>query len=312
MRITFIMTEKCNFSCSYCFSNIDREGRISYEIMEKAILEHVGDLKSIAFFGGEPLLEFPLIQKVTDRLLKPNGINALLVTNGSLLTDEIIEWLGENSETIHKVIISYDGKFQYLRDWNTKLVEDKINKLSLAYLGILNINHVLSEQSIQGLNENIQYIFDTIHFNRLRLRIDWWAVQKNPELFQKVFRKMPELQSIKENLERIYPLNEKPYGDIGDMKSGGCFGIDDLTYDPSGKEWWCHRAALDSQNDRFEINSNIQLHEIPRQCNTCQIGGCPFCAVTCKWSTGRWDQIDPALCETWNVFYESWKRLMMI
>jgi uncharacterized protein len=63
---------------------------------------------ALGFYGGEPLLEFPLIQKVVDYTYKKafKSINFSLTTNGSLLSDEVIRYFINNNFSL---LVSIDG-----------------------------------------------------------------------------------------------------------------------------------------------------------------------------------------------------------
>lgn len=54
----------------------------------------------VGFYGGEPLLEFDLIKKCVEYLedkVKDKVIHFLITTNGTLLKDEILNYLIEKS-----------------------------------------------------------------------------------------------------------------------------------------------------------------------------------------------------------------------
>lgn len=115
------VTKDCNFKCRYCgFANttgIDRNHEhenMSWEIAKESIdflYMHSRDidLVSIAFYGGEPLLNFPLIYKATqyaNKNFKSKKIVYRMTTNASLLSDRIIDFLVENSFLLS---LSIDG-----------------------------------------------------------------------------------------------------------------------------------------------------------------------------------------------------------
>lgn len=124
----FIMTDQCNFNCSYCFIRKEQRkgklailGNMTSEIGRKA-LETFARLsyskekdpdRMIIFYGGEPLLNFHVIKEIVlySNELKKQGRLApdtklAIVTNGSLLTDEIASFFHEHGVGIG---ISVDG-----------------------------------------------------------------------------------------------------------------------------------------------------------------------------------------------------------
>jgi len=116
------VTEGCNLRCKYCIYGGDYLGRpkhsnlmMQLELAQKSIdyfLEHSDQYKgtlALGFYGGEPLLNFNIIQNAI-RYFKENVGNNdyvfTLTTNGTLLNNNIIDFLVENK--IH-ISISIDG-----------------------------------------------------------------------------------------------------------------------------------------------------------------------------------------------------------
>lgn len=120
---TLMVTHVCNLRCVYCFEkhkSNDPSRKMSFETA-KAILSKELDLFAascrngerfaIEFFGGEPLLNFPLIKSIYD-WIKGQDIGFPVVfqitTNGTLLTPQIRTWLTERKADF-RVILSVDG-----------------------------------------------------------------------------------------------------------------------------------------------------------------------------------------------------------
>lgn len=130
--ITLQITQQCNFRCSYCkYTNGDgiinhshNKLNMTWEMAQKAIdflAEHSRDsLKlNIAFYGGEPLLQYDLIQKCIEYanvLLEGKSLSYTMTTNGSLLTVERARYLIDNNVFI---TVSLDGPKE-IHDRNRK------------------------------------------------------------------------------------------------------------------------------------------------------------------------------------------------
>ncbi|MBF0651489.1 radical SAM protein [Dysgonomonas sp. GY75] len=107
-EIDILMNFKCNFSCSYCYSAAGRSAKeVSFEHI-KVLVDYLFSPERsqkrtyrINFSGGgEPLLSFPLIKKTVDYIKEKAKQSSCeyshgLVTNGSLLTPEIIDFVKE-------------------------------------------------------------------------------------------------------------------------------------------------------------------------------------------------------------------------
>ncbi len=121
-KITLQVTQNCNLRCSYCIysenSNLGQRSHsssvMSFETAQRALdfyREHSidSDLISIGFYGGEPLLAYPLIVKIVsyaETIFEGKPINYSITTNATLLTDSMIDYLIEKE---FNVLISIDG-----------------------------------------------------------------------------------------------------------------------------------------------------------------------------------------------------------
>ena len=120
--VTLLTTHACNFKCTYCyeFSNFaqphSQPGRMDIETAKRTVdwlIETSGDEEQLAlgFFGGEPLLNYRLIEQVVEYAHQQGAAHGKrfsfsMTTNGSLLSDEIIAFLKRHNI---KTTISMDG-----------------------------------------------------------------------------------------------------------------------------------------------------------------------------------------------------------
>ncbi len=118
------VTNQCNLSCQYCYEfGEDKvatpEGKPKFMDWETAqqsvdfLLKESGSRRNahITFFGGETLMNFPLLKKVVvyarEQFAQQNKtIDFSLTTNATLLTPSVIEFLAENAVG---VTVSIDG-----------------------------------------------------------------------------------------------------------------------------------------------------------------------------------------------------------
>ncbi len=99
----FYPTQDCNLKCWYCYEshikdtrmNIDIQNRI-VKMIEKKIEANAFDSLRIAFFGGEPLIDFhhitlPLSKRIKKLTLDAKkSFQSFFVTNATLITSDII------------------------------------------------------------------------------------------------------------------------------------------------------------------------------------------------------------------------------
>ncbi|WP_394758464.1 radical SAM protein [Flavobacterium sp.] len=113
------VAQVCNLSCGYCYG-VDGEYGLKGKMKEgnalKAIdylIENSGSERTleVIFFGGEPLLNIPMIKIVVDYCKEKEKINSKkikfgIVTNGTLFNKEINKYLNDYN---FNVVISFDG-----------------------------------------------------------------------------------------------------------------------------------------------------------------------------------------------------------
>lgn len=112
-----LLTSSCNMRCTYCIAREVPRGRMTREIGRRAVdlfLSLAEGAKSVEFVftGGEPLLEFALLQDLTGyarRRTRRAGMEAsfVLKTNGLLLTREMLRFLKRSRIS---VALSIDGR----------------------------------------------------------------------------------------------------------------------------------------------------------------------------------------------------------
>lgn len=131
MNLVLSLTEACNLRCKYCYYKKSHEDRclvMSDEVLDAAIrvaffrtLELHQKFFNVTFFGGEPLLRKDSIYKAVDliksliqehrtELAKDFRLQFAINTNGTLLNDEILEYLRREK---FRVFISLDGPEHY-------------------------------------------------------------------------------------------------------------------------------------------------------------------------------------------------------
>jgi uncharacterized protein len=110
LHITVLTTLQCNFACDYCFQGdhgdynkfaekmtLETAARTAAWVereMDRVSPEHV----TLMFFGGEPLLNLPLMYYLSERLHRSAAARGIdlgisIITNGLLLTADIVDRL---------------------------------------------------------------------------------------------------------------------------------------------------------------------------------------------------------------------------
>lgn len=163
--LELLLNEKCNFNCSYCYSAGNRsKAELTMPLIEPAIRfirscaqKHSQDKVSVTFIGGgEPFLSWDLVQETvafSEKLQTTDNIRTswLLVTNGSLITDEKLEFCKEHDIEIQ---FSFDilERIQNLQRQDFSIVSANVKKALEAGCRIY-IRSTITEASVDLLPE---------------------------------------------------------------------------------------------------------------------------------------------------------------
>ncbi len=132
----------CNLKCEYCFAEEGeyhggKRSLMSAEVGKKALdllMEKSGTRKNLEvdLFGGEPFVNFDVVKEIVDygrELEKTTNkrFRFTMTTNGTLFTDESIDYITKNMSNI---VLSIDGRKEVndrvRYDYNNKGTYDKI------------------------------------------------------------------------------------------------------------------------------------------------------------------------------------------
>jgi uncharacterized protein len=181
-------TLNCNFRCVYCYEDHKNE-KLTDEVSTKIInlvkdkCKKARKLK-IAWFGGEPMLEFHRIVKLTEKFKEICSENnceyeANMTSNGYLFNDENISMLNDlgikniqitldGTKHYHdkkRPLLNGEGTFKKVIDNFIKLLEKNIN-LNLRinvdesnYLSISDLFDIIPEKYRNGVNIQIINVF---------------------------------------------------------------------------------------------------------------------------------------------------------
>lgn len=185
LSLTIAPTLECNFSCPYCYET-PKKGMMSKEIQD-AIIEvinrRIRKIKklSICWYGGEPLLGQNIILSLSNKMIhmcEKNEIeySASMVTNGYLLSDDLIDKLKNCSITSYQITVDGPPEIHNRRrrfkgcecDTYTKIMEniklliDKglkpIIRVNVDSTNVHYINELLEMFKMEGLS-NVKVYF---------------------------------------------------------------------------------------------------------------------------------------------------------
>jgi uncharacterized protein len=124
LKVTVLTTLQCNFACDYCIQGDHGDYNKGAAKMSMEMAERLGTWMEsrldaihperlvLTFFGGEPLLNMPVLYYLSERLhasCEARGVQMLIniITNGLLMTREMVERL--NPLGLNGIKITLDG-----------------------------------------------------------------------------------------------------------------------------------------------------------------------------------------------------------
>lgn len=190
LKLTLCLTRDCLLRCRYCYAGDKCKVAMSRETAEKAIClavqEAVGRGWSIdlGFFGGEPLMEWELLQHC-DAYLRaqaaalPAPPRFTVTTNGLLLTPERAEWLAEHR---YMTLLSIDGHAPmhrlnrvYADGRDSHAAAARALAVAGAARGLMTqVVCVVSPNNVHLLKEGVQWLA-AHHRGPIALNFDFWA-----------------------------------------------------------------------------------------------------------------------------------------
>lgn len=208
-----LTTTSCNARCDYCYEkDLTKKEFMTLDTAEKVvqfILKTKNPEKEeirIQWFGGEPLLNTQVIEYIHSRLKKHNiKTNTHIVTNGYLLTNDVVERL--NDWGVRHIQITIDGtkeKYNKIKNYVYSDID--------AFLTVVNnIHNVLNKTNTKisirfnASNDNIFHLYDDVLYFQEEFKeyenkkIDFYVAP----LFQLINDDSEIVDGYDEELERL-------------------------------------------------------------------------------------------------------------
>lgn len=297
-------TQNCNLNCKYCFENKQTRSReiMSFDLAKKTITKYMEaddgfEQVIIDFFGGEPFLAFPLIRQVGEWLKTKTWKKKYVLsigTNGTILTDEMKEWMLNNRKHL-SVGVSFDGSksaHNINRDNSYDLVRKNLPffcktwpkqpiKMTICAETIPYVKESVTEMEEMGVVFTANVAFENIwgdpdekkklleiYAEQLSQLVDYYAAR--PELYP--------VTIVDRKIESIHLKNDKKTDK--EIKRFCGAGHEMVMVDIDGSIFPCHRfSPWISGRPAPKISQNHQSQWKPEECEDCKLLPiCPTCA----------------------------------
>ena len=199
------LTRQCNLNCVHCFRGDSENKYMSVDIIEK-VLRNIARINTFLITGGEPLLAIEQLRKINE-ILKRDRMNIsefVIVTNGTVLTDEIMDILHTINERSYLEIRISNDKFHEL-----ELAKNNLKKIKEKNVETLKSHFKVTEE----ISNNNVYFIDKIGRATNLTQSDLDYINSIGDTSIKyMFSNNLILQKYREE----YPLPKLIYGDIVD------------------------------------------------------------------------------------------------
>lgn len=306
-KTVFLMLgEGCNFQCKYCLQHPILTEQLSSEINPDLIpyLKELSqkDTLMVMFYGGEPLLYWRNIVEIHQQL-KNENMQFGIISNGSLLNDEMTQYIFDNQIGIS---VSQDGgnteKFRGENVLENPQILAKIHRLNarvsaVVHASNMDIKSIYEYWWSKGIpveRTNIDLIMDTGLTDKELTEFDWakWEILCS-DFFDNVHKAIISgstcvemyignqlYQKMKSNLSLT---TEEEFDKSCSSKCG--VGIRTLNIDLQGNAYLCHNSSekigtiYDSYEKLVDSFSPFGQIAIEEECTNCSVrvlcnGGC--------------------------------------
>lgn len=330
------ITEQCNLRCTYCcYSGSYENNRThSQKVLMSDDINEIYDFilrtttkrpVHIAFYGGEPLLQYVLIQFAVHRgdELFGNDVTYSITTNGTLLTPEKMDWLfAHNVEIVisldgsrtfhnqHRIFLNGQGSFEKVYDALSYILEHYPQYRHLVSLQMtLPTYHNIVKIAEEWHNDSLLKEFEpsNIHgvaanFAQGVAKVEFEKVRMFYKYVIDVYEEHQEWAVLKVLLEEgVSTWKERPILDAGNLvPMATCMPVNTKLYIDANKgisvcEKMADKYRIGSVKDGIDwVKANTLAGEYYerrfKRCKSCPVVRmCNMCLTTIEYTPKQWD-----------------------
>lgn len=324
MRLALVLTHACDLRCRYCYTGEKKGVHMNLATARRALdlgFANPGAVLHLSFFGGEPLLNWSVLEATAKDALARGAAQGVpltlqVTTNGSLLDQARAERLHELGVY---VALSFDGEAQ---DATRPRVDGSPSSpatrraldLLLERPESFSVILVVDPATVDTMAGSVRAMFDS-GVDRVVLNPNWGAAWSEADLerWSAAYRTIAALQLawarrgrvvFVEPLDTAVQARAKGRRDIGERCDAG---LNSIAVAPSGRLYGCGRQ-VGEDDGRLAIGTldgggvvvaaGHPAGAVPAECDAC--GASPrcerHCACACREETGNPSRPGPILC----------------
>jgi len=297
-KLRVLTTTGCNAKCPYCYEHgvvhkmmtIETAGYTADFLLSEL---KVGDTLRIEWFGGEPLLNIPVIDYISNTITKRKGaavdFASNVVTNGYLINENVVEKM-KSEWNVRQVQITLDGigeDYERVKGFKRGGFEHVIDNIKL-----LCDNNIKVDIRINFDSRNLQQVEDILRFLSQQDFKDGINVYPAKIFSDETKKGYFDLEEESIQVARLFRKYRFRYGEelIPRTFTTSCMASYPhfYTVSPNGKVFKCDRQFLDKDaiadvkdkplSSRLQpyVKSNLNVGEKCRKCRLYPLcwGGC--------------------------------------
>ncbi len=305
--VTILPTTNCNARCWYCYEQGILRHDMAQETAEKSISFLVNKFTkpelTLNWFGGEPLLNFNIIQYITIKLNeKGYKLSSCVTTNGSLLNERMVVFFKENYEKISMCITiddigeAYADVKNYVDIPRERAFINVINNIKLLVEHKVSVLIRINYEDIEIAKNVHQWLDSFFKDTDRRLFHVYYAPIWNKRKEQSFDDAKCYLHQISDGMNINVLAN--PYMDnivlnsIANEKRLGhctCMNKNKVVINADGKLYRCHSLVCDEQYACGSVDTGIDTstqgytlfeEKIEEKCGGCAL--LPICSTQCR------------------------------
>lgn len=327
--LTINPTLACNFNCPYCFEP-DHPNIYMSEEVEDGIVRFVKSRTNakaidVTWFGGEPLLAFDRVKSLS-RKLQNLGLayNGRMITNGYLLSSEVIEELPSLSITSLQITVDgmaalhdsrrclRSGKPTFERIMkNIDILQTRYPKIGISIR--MNVDETNKEDFI-----NFYHYVSAKHYPNAQLSLAFVKDLSDCKSCTNICNREKQVEFVKHVMQNygigdalLYPISDRYECSIRNKNS--------LVIGPEGEVYKCWNDVGDKRKVVGNINGKVFNEALllrylvgadpfmDSQCQECLLlpvcgGGCPLSRIRNKYEGAR-DNVCPLYKENMDDLF---------
>jgi uncharacterized protein len=273
MKVTLFLNHRCNLRCIYCYTGRKFHRAMSLDIAQRAVDFGISEADRgfllLSYFGGEPMLEWELIERSVAYALEAGARQSKrlffsIATNGTVLDDRRLRLLKEQK---FQVQVSLDGcpaaqdatrRYRNGRSSYAR-IEDNLRRLLTEGFAV-RVVAVIDPANVEHLGASFDHLMD-LGVQQIHFSPNYTGVWDEPACarFESALRDLGEryIARLRSGQDvRLDPINGKVVTHLarGYKEKNLCqFGQKEIAFAPSGRIYPCDRLVGEDNNDEVCI-----------------------------------------------------------